>query len=296
MRSRIWEKFLNAKNRFINSKKRKRKQRNTYFLFLASWTIEQTHRCIKMNPEFGSAVDQGLITDRSPGNNGMNVSQVEECNIKAKSKRSARVSFNKGVRVYHHIHIRDISDGEAINCWYKGEEIAKIKAECTLTINLLSGVSSASSRTEAPSAYQISSLCFRGLEYRTEDGADNRRTNKNLGWDTVLDEQESQYLLVGERDEESIARVYSEATRHCREEAYLIGLADAQAVRQEEEEENKDCQASFKENCHPMDMERSTCSNNSQASLQQPKRRKMLWVLSLDQPSSRMGKRHPTSA
>ena len=62
-----------------------------------------------------------------------------------------------------------------------------------------------------------------------------RRANKENAWDKVLDEQESQYM-TGNFDDEVIARIYRDASQHCQEAAHLLGLSDAYAARQEQEQ------------------------------------------------------------
>jgi hypothetical protein len=248
-----------------------------------------------MHLETSSLHRQGLITDRSSAANDVKVPQHKEDsrNMSRSQKRPNKVSFNKGVRVYHHIHLNDISGDEVMKTWYREEEIAKIVAECSLTINLLGDASSASPQAAED---QWPSLCFRGLEFRTQDGAASRRQNKYLGWDIVLDLQESQ-AITGEYDEESIARAYSDATRHCQDAAHLFGIADAQAVRHQDEEEYNEENSSLRWNLHQLDMELSSHLSKTQASLQPPQRNKLLRVVvSLGQLSSRSGKQHGAAA
>jgi hypothetical protein len=152
-------------------------------------------------------------------------------------RKSTSVSFCNEVRVYRHLHLNDVEESERRNSWYSQDELNKVKAECNRTVKLvtrgkvtpyeecLSASSSPSSSSETP-------WTFRGLEYRTPEGANTRRANKEAAWDKVLDEQEAQYL-TGNFDDETIARYYHEATRHCQDAAHLLGLADAYAARQQ---------------------------------------------------------------
>lgn len=248
-----------------------------------------------MLPEVASPPHHELVTERSSVQHDVKAPQQHERGTTKTrtTKRSIKVSFNKGVRVYHHIHLNDFSDDEVMNTWFMDEDTARINAECALTVNLLSVLSSPSSRTTLVGGDNQSPLCFRGLEYRTQDGANNRRENKSLGWDTVLHKQECQYR-IGEHDDESIARAYREATGHCAVAASLIGLADAQVVRQQEEAKKEI--VSMKESCDPIDKELSSYSTMSHASLQVPKRRKMMFrAVSISQRASSSGKQSNTA-
>lgn len=159
--------------------------------------------------------------------------EVERRNRPRKLKAS--VSFDNAVRAYRHLHLNDMDQAEHEASWYSQEELDNIKRECHYTAKLVARgkllphdddltIQSCSSPT---------SLTFRGLEYRTPDGANLRQVNKETAWDKVLDEQETQYKMGKYLDDdESIARVYQEVSRHCHHAAHLMGLADAYYARQ----------------------------------------------------------------
>jgi hypothetical protein len=136
------------------------------------------------------------------------------------------VNFYGAVRVYPHLHINDVTAVEWSKAWYNEEEIAEIKAECTLTVNL---VKSGHLSSIGDDCNEWSTLCFRGLEFRTPEGAQRRRENKYMAWDRVLEEQDAQYAS-GVFDADSIAHKYTAVSFHCQAEAHAQGMDDARAV------------------------------------------------------------------
>jgi hypothetical protein len=159
--------------------------------------------------------------------------QHEQCESSFKrrkvptAKDSACVTFCNDVRVYRHIHLNDMDETELRNAWYSQEELNEVKAECNRTVKLVVR------GKLTPYASSSSSWTFRGLEFRTPEGANSRRANKEGAWDKVLDEQEAQYL-TGNFDDEKIARIYIEVSRHCVEAAHLLGLSDAYAAQHDD--------------------------------------------------------------
>jgi hypothetical protein len=148
----------------------------------------------------------------------------------AAAKKS--VTFHGAVRVYPHLHINDITPFEWSQSWYNDEEISEIKSECTLTVNLVkSGHISMNDDDENndSSSQSWSTLCFRGLEFRTPEGAQCRRENKYMGWDRVLEEQDAQYAR-GVFDADAIAQKYNEVSFHCQAQAHAQALEDARVV------------------------------------------------------------------
>jgi hypothetical protein len=75
--------------------------------------------------------------------------------------------------------------------------------------------------------------CFRGLEYRTPEGAERRQNNKYLAWDAVMSEQETQYMM-GEVNDEAIAHMYSQVSAACRKAAIILALEDAKTAFQDQ--------------------------------------------------------------
>mmetsp|Transcript_8383 Transcript_8383/g.20888 ORF Transcript_8383/g.20888 Transcript_8383/m.20888 type:complete len:232 (-) Transcript_8383:365-1060(-) len=170
------------------------------------------------------------------------------------TKASSRVSFCNEVRVYRHIHLNDMEEYERAGAWYSQEELKTVKAECNRTVRkMMRDTRSPYEHCLSPSSASSTSSngstsSFRGLEFRTPDGANMRRANKENAWDKVLDEQESQYLS-GDFDDEAIARIYRDVSKHCQEAAHLLGLSDSYAARQEERNDEDNEQMKAKDLC-----------------------------------------------
>jgi hypothetical protein len=155
------------------------------------------------------------------------VNEKEDLLKETMNVEKKRVSFHNDVRVYPHIHINDLSRSEVANSWYNSEEISGIKSECQLTINLAS----------KGELHKWSNLCFRGLEYRTPDGSQRRSANKFAAWDAVMDEQEIQYQN-GVQDEDALAQLYIQASKHCQDAAHALAMEDFETVSRLEEPAN----------------------------------------------------------
>ena len=141
--------------------------------------------------------------------------QLQEQQTKAK-----RVSFHGSVKVWPYLHKNDLSDEERANVWYNESECLSMRAECSHTVQL---------HKQGKIRKDCTLWCFRGLELRTSEGAARRRENKYLAWDTVLNEQETQYVL-GDFDAEIIASRYHAITAASRQAALANALQDAEAA------------------------------------------------------------------
>ena len=157
---------------------------------------------------------------------------------KVPARTPSRVSFCNDVRVYRHIHLNDMEESERIDCWYSQDELKTIKAECNRTVRLVARGAISPYEDFVSSSSSTATSTFRGLEFRTPDGASARRANKENAWDKVLDEQESQYL-TGNFDDDAIARIYHEVSKHCQEAAHLLGLTDAYASGQRNDDDDE---------------------------------------------------------
>jgi hypothetical protein len=140
-----------------------------------------------------------------------------------RKKKTKRVTFNGAVRVWPYLHKNDLTPGEVAGTWYSELENKKIRAECAYTIELYN---------EGKIHEDSIMWCFRGLEFRTSKGAQSRREAKFLAWDTVLDEQESQFVL-GEFDDELIAHRYEAVAAASQDAARAIAMEDAKAAAEQ---------------------------------------------------------------
>ena len=129
-------------------------------------------------------------------------------------KRSASIKFDKNVCVRKIPSINDLTE-DPQDLWYQQEEVDAIKRR---------------SFEELSKAED----CRRGLE-KFEPSTRKRILNMRYeAWDSVLDEQEHQrYSGTGSYDEDEMARLYSESTRHSQTEAMLQGKKDEMEIKQD---------------------------------------------------------------
>jgi hypothetical protein len=130
------------------------------------------------------------------------------------------VSFGPQVAVYFTLHLNDFSDREVKATWYKRDDIATIKAECTATVTMI--LKAQPLRTDL--------YCARGLEFRTPRGLQRRQANKRNAIDVVLDEQDRQ-IDQNIHDAKKLATVYHQVSVRCHEAAHQLGLHDERFVR-----------------------------------------------------------------
>ena len=140
--------------------------------------------------------------------------------LQQQQRKTRRVSFDGSVRVWPYLHKNDLSAEERANTWYTKFENLNIQEECSRTVQL---------HYQGKIHKDSSSWCFRGLEFRTSEGAALRRNNKYLAWDTVLNLQESQYLL-GDFDADIIAHRYQAVCAVSMNSAIANALQDAEAA------------------------------------------------------------------
>lgn len=152
------------------------------------------------------------------------------------------VSFNQRVKVREHPCLNEFSEEEIERAWYDRTDYAMIKADCFSAIEkTLSGKTFPDDET----------LCLRGLEYRTPQGAALRRKHKLEAIDVVFDEQCLQWSK-GAHDPECIAHHYSNCADHSARVAHLIAVQDEQFVHdQQEQEESSLLKVSPLEKKHP---------------------------------------------
>jgi hypothetical protein len=99
-------------------------------------------------------------------------------------KRNIKVVFTEMVTVTHVLHLEDFTDEEFKASFYDVTELESIKTELNLTAELV----------EVGDLHNdTSEYCRRGTEYRTGQGARRRISNKHVGRDAVLDEQDVQW-------------------------------------------------------------------------------------------------------
>lgn len=127
-----------------------------------------------------------------------------------------RVSFYGRVYVREVLHLCDYDEDEHRKTWYSRDEIEEIKESIFETV-----------RRIANGGHQEDSKehCARGLEHRSKSGALQRRKNKLLALQLVLDEQQDQ-KESGINHPETLARVYQEISSQSIIAAQRIGKKD----------------------------------------------------------------------
>lgn len=116
------------------------------------------------------------------------------------------VSFNEMVRAKKTLHLKNFSDQELDNYWYKPEDFAKMKGDVRFEAKLL--------ENECLDGND----CLNGLGVFTTSGAKRRSQNKRRAVAVVLEEQELQ-VEEGSNDPEYIADIYARTTTAARREA-----------------------------------------------------------------------------
>jgi hypothetical protein len=134
----------------------------------------------------------------------------------ANTKKS--VCFNPVVHGRAVLHINDYSDEELRSKWYTALEYDAFKVEIWATVLLMtSGGSLILGHGEQ--------YCARGLESATRDGARKKRLNNLHCRRAVIDEQELQNAQGRQCDDQFLAHIYFDCSRHCQYEAHEKALA-----------------------------------------------------------------------
>jgi hypothetical protein len=155
--------------------------------------------------------------------------EAEENEAVVKEK-TTKVRFCRRVQFKTIPHVKDFSEEDILNGWYRKRDYAKMSAEVTKIARLIAKGQDVGGRED---------ICIRGLEHMVEeDVADYRAEKMIASVDAVLDEQEDQ------RNEETydadiIAKMYAEIAAPLQKEAYLVALRDALDAKEAMEEMDK---------------------------------------------------------
>jgi hypothetical protein len=129
------------------------------------------------------------------------------------------VCFNPVVYGRSVLHINDYSDDELRSQWYTDLEYQDFKAEIRTTVLLMM-------RGSSLILGNGEQYCAHGLESATRDGSRKKRRNKLHARSAVIDEQELQNARGHQEcDDQMLARIYFDCTRHCQYEAHDKALA-----------------------------------------------------------------------
>jgi hypothetical protein len=140
----------------------------------------------------------------------------------AKVGRKLSVSFHPHALIYDHIHVHDLSDNEKNRTWYSRRDLHRIKRETEDTVQ----------RMMMGSSSNGVGFCSRGLEYRTPIGV---KLHQKHRWDALTAVLEYQYKhwRSGVKPE-SLARVYSDYTKHSSRVSRLMATIDEQSIEPKE--------------------------------------------------------------
>jgi hypothetical protein len=120
-------------------------------------------------------------------------------------------------------HINDINDEEFLAIWYGPSDYKRIKTKIFLILRKIK---------KGKQIEENDKQSVRGLECRTVHGTNLRQQKKLKAITAVMDEQDRQFD-DDEQNDNLLAEAYRNATSHCQDEAYALGLKD-QAELQEE--------------------------------------------------------------
>jgi hypothetical protein len=171
------------------------------------------------------------------------------------SDRKRSVSFAETASVHIIENLQHMSNDELRNTWYRKSEFDEIKKRMIPLIKAMM-------RGE-PTA-ESDEVTFRGLEYRTRQGALRRQHNKVNSYTSVLDEQDRQ-RHAGVLDIDAIRNVYIQNSAHCLVSARQLGVEDEEVIRGFMDVEPYEAHI---EDCSPSDSEDSfSVSSHSQQKL-----------------------------
>jgi hypothetical protein len=146
---------------------------------------------------------------------------------KTLEERTTRVRFFSRVQFKTIPHVKDFSEEDILNGWYRKRDYQKMSAEVSRIAKLIAKGQDVDGRED---------ICVRGLEHMVEeDVADYRAEKMIASVDAVLDEQEDQ-RNEETYDDDIIAKLYAEIAAPLQKEAYLVGLRDALDATEAREE------------------------------------------------------------
>jgi hypothetical protein len=129
-----------------------------------------------------------------------------------------RVRFHGRVQFKTIRHVKDFSDEEIREGWYRKRDFARMSEEVNQVAELVSSGQTSDGGEE---------LCTRGLEHLIEEEIADYRAEKMIqSVDAVLDEQDDQ-RFENIFDQDTIAKLYGEIAAPLQREAYLVALRDA---------------------------------------------------------------------
>ena len=136
--------------------------------------------------------------------------------------KNLSVSFAESHEVMEIVHVDDLSAEEIAALWFTKDDYRDMSAEDSLIINsMMLG--------KTPNFED----CTRGLEGRTPEGSDNKKSTTLDAINAVIDEQDRQRAR-GIFDPEALAKVYMEITAAPARAAHKQGIHDSENVNEVE--------------------------------------------------------------
>ena len=154
---------------------------------------------------------------------GLTIVENVKRTVKPTPKKSERrrVQFKETVAVRPIVHVDNMSEDDISAIWFSKADFDIMKKSFASTVRMLTFGEFSGDNDEH---------CARGLEFRTRNGALERRENKWNALNATLDEQDRQREL-GISNELLLSQIYITENKHCRIAALNLGLRDAEQAR-----------------------------------------------------------------
>jgi hypothetical protein len=156
-----------------------------------------------------------MISIESEHNHVQTTTDVKTASLAPKASRSS-VSFHPNVTVQPILHIFNYTKEEVESCWYKGNDMIKIKKHIGRTLHKMADCQ----------PLDDNKYCARGLESGTKEGSERKFLNRKRAIGAVLVVCRAQKEEGCILDEHMLATVYKQCSRQCKMAAHLAGLAD----------------------------------------------------------------------
>jgi hypothetical protein len=174
-----------------------------------------------------------MISIESEHNHVQTTTDVKTASLAPKASRSS-VSFHPNVTVQPILHIFNYTKEEVESCWYKRNDMIKIKKHIGRTLHKMADCQPLDDKK----------YCARGLESGTKKGSKLKFLNRKRAIGAVLVVCRAQKEEGRILDEHMLAMVYKKCSRQCKMAAHLTGLADqdvAQALSGSDSDSEDSC-------------------------------------------------------
>jgi len=163
-----------------------------------------------------------------------------------KPVKTTKIRFNENVRVRATLHVDEITDEEFFKTWYSKDEMKEMKKDMARDLKrwLRKQHREKKGETAGEDEPDMTQFTSRGLEHRTKKGTLQRKRNRYLAVQAVLNEQEEQLVCGITTDSDVLIRsaYLKGGSKRCTMEAIQFGNGDAkeaEAVYDNQEIENE---------------------------------------------------------